>query len=87
MKLWLYLLLGLALFIGLSWLLAIAAGLLHYLIWAIVLGAVITGAVGLLLRTRAQSQHIHPNLGLREQRKAERELKRMEKQQAREKAR
>jgi hypothetical protein len=87
MKLWLYLVLGLALFIGLSWLLAIAAGLLHYLIWAIVLGAVITGAVGLLLRPRGHAQHTHHKPGMRERGKAESELKRMEKQQAREKAR
>ncbi|MES2459958.1 MAG: hypothetical protein V4671_05185 [Armatimonadota bacterium] len=87
MKLWLYLLLGLALFIALSWVLAIAAGLLQYLIWAIVLGAVVFGAVGVLFRSRGLSQPTRQHSGLREVKKAERELKRMEKQQARERAR
>jgi hypothetical protein len=87
MKLWSYLLLGLALFIGLSWLLAVAVGLLQYLIWAILLGAVVVGAAGILLRSRGLPQQSHSKPGLRERGKAERELKRMEKQQAREKAR
>jgi hypothetical protein len=86
MKLWLYLLLGLALFVGLSWLFAVAVGLLQYLIWVILLGAVAVGAVGILMRSGGLPQQSHPKFALGERGKAERELKRMEKQQAREKA-
>lgn len=86
MKFWLYLLLGIALLIGLFWLLAAAVGFMQYVLWAVVLGAVIIGFVT-LLRPRGLPQQKGRKSGLREQGKAERELKRMEKQQAREKAR
>ena len=86
MKFWLYLLIGFALFLGLFWVLAAALGFLQYLIWIIVLGAVVFGAASLLL-----SRYAPPDRSGKESRrdlaKAERELKRMEKRHAREKAR
>jgi hypothetical protein len=86
MKFWLYLSAGLALFIAVSWLLAVAAGLLQYLIGALMLGALVFG-IARLLRSRALPQHLDKNTGFRDERKAERELRRMEKQQARRRAR
>jgi thiol:disulfide interchange protein len=87
MKLWFYLLLGLVLVIGVSWLLAIAAGLLQYLVWFIILGGVILGVSALLFRPRDQPQGTSKKTEKQEQTKAERELKRLEKKQARERAR
>ncbi len=87
MKLWLYLLGGLFLFIGLFWLLAAAVGFLQYFLWIVVLGAAVAAIIGLLLRSRGLPKPKTPKVGLRERSKPERELKRMEKQQAREKAR
>ena len=87
MKIWLYLLGGFILFIGLFWLLAAAVGFLHYFLWIVVLGAAVAGILGLLLRPRGLPESKTPKVGFRERGKPERELKRMEKQQAREKAR
>lgn len=86
MKLWLYLLVGFALFLGLFWILAATLGFLQYLIWIIVLGAVVFGAASLLL-SRYELPARSGKESLRDRGKAERELKHMEKRHAREKAR
>lgn len=86
MKFWLYLLVGFALFLGLFWVLAAALGFLQYLIWAIILGAVVFGAASLLLNRYAPPDRSGKQ-SLRDRGKAERELKRMEKRHARERAR
>ena len=87
MKIWLYLLGGFILFVGLFWFLAAAVGFLQYFLWIVVLCAAIAAIIGLLLRPRGLAEPKTPKIGFRERGKPERELKRMEKQQAREKAR
>lgn len=86
MKFWLSLLAGFALFLGLFWLLAVALGFMQYLIWIIVLGAVVFGAASLLLSRFAPPVRSGKE-DKRDLTKAERELKRMEKRHARERAR
>ncbi|MBC8101883.1 MAG: hypothetical protein H7Z41_04765 [Cytophagales bacterium] len=89
MKFWLMLLLGFLLVAGIFWLLAVAAGLLQYLFWAILISALIAGGVGYLLRARGLSPRSDRKQDSQQAKAAERELKQIEKrqEQEREKAR